>query len=378
MKILHVMRTYGVHGGEQQLSQLFSLGAQSSIRETFVFLFHDPLCAHFFAERAPRLGQQVLLRRPARTGAAWFEFMRLLPRLPLLQSRFWRLITRERPQVCVAHGFQAALVAWPAAMLRRRIRWVYVHRTTKASVRIRSVFQLLYRPFDAVAGNSQSVTASLAPFTESEKLVALDNGIDIRRFDARAMSTPDALLPDSPGKVVVSVGRLLPQKGHALLIDAFAIAAQSHPLISLWIVGDGQERAELARRIAATGLGSRVYLLGYRRDVPAVLARADVFVNTSVWEGLSNAVLEGMAARLPSVVVDAPGVTECHVNGQTGLVVESKAEALAAALICLLTEHETAARMAAAARTHVERQYSMEANRARYDALFSKLTGSSN
>jgi len=377
LKILHMMRTYGVHGGEQQLSQLFALAARPATQEIFAFIYRDPVCARFFAERAPALVQRVLLGQPAQTGSAWSEFLLLLPRLPVLQWRLWRLAAQERPKVCVVHGCQAALVAWPTAMLLRTTRWVYVHRTTKTRTRVASVFRLLYRPFDAVAGNSLSVTASLAPFAESSKLVALENGIDLDRFDARAAVAPAATLPQAPGKVVVCVGRLLPQKGHVLLIESFARLVQSHPLLSLWIVGDGQERAAIEKHIAAHDLGTRVHLLGYRHDVPAVLARADVFVNASVWEGMSNAVLEGMAASLPSVVVDAPGVTECHVSGQTGLVVQRDATALAAGLERVLAEPEAALRMANAARAHVEVQYSMEASRARYDALFTRLVGNS-
>lgn len=378
MKILHMMRTYGVHGGEQQLSQLFALADPSATQEIFAFIYRDPVCARFFAERAPALVQRVLLGESVQTGSAWSEFLLLLPRLPILQWRFWRLVTQEEPHVCVVHGFQAALVAWPTAMLLRNTRWVYVHRTTKTRTRVATVFRLLYRPFDAVAGNSHSVTASLAPFSERGKLVALDNGIDLARFDERFLAPPAAELPKAPGKVVVSVGRLLPQKGHALLIASFAKLVQSHPLLSLWIVGDGQERTAIEKHIAAHDLDTRVHLLGYRHDVPAVLARADVFVNASAWEGMSNAVLEGMAARLPSVVVDAPGVTGCHVSGQTGLVVQRDASALAAGLERVLAEPEAAMRMANAARAHVEMQYSMEANRARYDALFTRLAGYSN
>jgi glycosyltransferase involved in cell wall biosynthesis len=373
-----MMRTYGVHGGEQQLSQLFALPSHSAAQESFAFIYRDSVCALLFAERAPRLVQRVLLQPPAKTGSAWAEFLLLLPRLPILQWRFWRLIMQEKPQVCLAHGFQAALVAWPAVVLHRTTKWVYVHRTTKARTHLAPIFRLIYRPFNAVAGNSQSVTASLAPFTQLSKLVSLDNGIDLARFDERFVAVPAASLPKAAGKVIVSVGRLLPKKGHALLIESFATLVKSHPLISLWIVGDGEERTAVEALIAVYGLTACVHLLGYRRDVPAVLAHADVFVNTSAWEGMSNAVLEGMAARLPSVVVDAPGVTECHISGQTGLVVQRDAIALAKALERVLTEPEEAMRMASAARSHVEARYTMEASRARYDALFSQLVGGSN
>jgi glycosyltransferase involved in cell wall biosynthesis len=103
--------------------------------------------------------------------------------------------------------------------------------------------------------------------------------------------------------------------------------------------------------------------------------QADIFVNASTLEGMSNAVLEGMAAGLPSVVVDAPGVTECHVDGITGFVVRHNAQELATGIAKLLGDPGLSQRMGDAALLHVHTQYSMEACRKRYLALFGRLTG---
>lgn len=375
LSVVHVMRTYGAHGGEQQLSQYFGAEPAGGVRETFAFLYHDPVCSRLFAERAPGLEQVALLSRDLPTTGAWRELATLLPRLPLLQARFLGLIRRRRPAVCMVHGFQAALVAWPAAVLCRGTAWGYVHRITKAKSGVGAVFRLLYAPFRAVCGNSRAVTDSLAPYTSAERLVTLDNGLDWRRFETRAAAAPAAVLPAAEGPVIVSVGRLLPHKGQAMLVDAFAGIAGRHPAASLWIVGDGSEAAALRAHVAARGLENRVHLLGRREDVPAVLARATIFANASSWEGMSNAVLEGMAAGLPSVVADAPGVTECHADGVTGLVVRRDVEALAAGLDRLLSDADLRARMGAAAREHVRTRYSMEANRQRYLDLFDQLAG---
>ncbi|EKV25909.1 glycosyl transferase, group 1 [Caenispirillum salinarum AK4] len=160
-----------------------------------------------------------------------------------------------------------------------------------------------------------------------------------------------------------------------MLIDAFAQVADRFPAAALWIAGDGPEAEALKAHVQARNLEGRVHLLGRRNDVPAVLAAADVFANASSWEGMSNAVLEGMAAGLPAVVADAPGVTECHEDGVTGLVVRRDARALADGLARLLADADLRARMGAAARERVRTCYSMEANRQRYLDLFDKLTG---
>jgi glycosyltransferase involved in cell wall biosynthesis len=374
IQVTHLMRTYGTHGGEQQLSQYFGAEPRGEVSETFVFLYRDPPCARLFASRAPRLKQLELFQWPLATGTAWREFTMLLLLLPWLQFRFFALAWRLRPAVVVVHGFQAAFVAWPAAILFRGIRWVYLHRITKSATGSNGLFHLIYQPYDVIAGNSQAVAASLEPVAGKERLATIDNGLDWRRFDARTR-VPLAPLPEAAGLVLVSVGRLLPHKGQAMLIDAFERMAGRFPHAVLWVAGEGPEMKSLRRRTGASPAGSRIHLLGHREDVPAVLARADVFVNTSAWEGMSNAVLEGMAAGLPAVVCDAPGVTECHIDGVTALVVKRDPGDLATALARLLGDAELRRRMGAAARERAKKNYSMEANRRRYLEVFGRLTG---
>lgn len=375
LQVMHLMRTYGAHGGEQQLSQYFGAEPRGAVCETFVFVYRDIECSQLFAECAPDLGQVELLRTAVTTGTAWREFAVLLPLLPLLQLRFLNLIRRRKPDVCIVHGFQGALVAWPAAMIFRKTRWGYVHRITKSATGSHPLFRLIYRPFDIVAGNSKAVTASVSRLTKKDRLATLDNGLNWRSFEARAKSGLLAPVPEAAGPVLISVGRLLPHKGQSIIISAFERIADEFTNATLWIVGDGMEMDSLRQQAAASFATARIHLLGRREDVPAVLMRASVFVNASAWEGMSNAVLEGMGAGLPAVVADAPGVTECHVDGVTGFVVQRDARQLALAISRLLDDSGLARRMGDAARLHVRKQYSMEACRKRYLALFERLTG---
>jgi glycosyltransferase involved in cell wall biosynthesis len=373
MKVLHLMRTYGAHGGEQQLSQYFAAEPRGDVDEVFVFVYRDEICANLFEARIPTLRTLSLEDVVHATGTAWQEFALLLPRLLRLQWQFIRVLRREKPAVCVAQGFQAALIAWPAALIFRATKWVYMHRVTKAGTKASWVFRALYWPFNAVAGNSASVTQSLGSLTQARKLITLDNGIDLGLFDRRAVADPQARLPCKTGKIIVSVGRLLPQKGQSMLLEAFFLVAERYKDVSLLIVGDGPAREKLQNKIIDSEFADRVFFLGYRNDVPAILARSSVFANASRWEGMSNAVLEGMAARLPSVVVDAPGVSECHQAGITGFVVSASVDELAEAILNLLVHPMLALEMGEAARKHLEAHYSMEVNRRRFLNLFSRL-----
>jgi len=369
-RVLHLMRTYGAHGGETQLARYFAAEPHGEIEETFAFVYPDPDCAALFERMGARVARYDLLAAPlAPRASAWGEVLALLPRLPGLQARFARLA--RHADVCVVHGVQAALIAWPAAMrLHSRIPFVYFHRTTKRSGTGR-LARLLYRPYAVLAGNSQSVAASLGGLSDTARVAAIENGVDWRELEARAEPTAA-----TDGRtVIVAVGRLIPGKRQALLIAALARLAPAYPNLDLWLVGDGPERPALEALAARLGIVDRVRFLGHRDDVPKLLRAATVFCHASAWEGMSNAVMEAMALGVPSVVCDAPGVSECHVVEETGLVVAGDAGAIAAAIETLLGDPDRRTGMAEAAAKRIREHYSMEANRRRFLALYAELTG---
>ncbi|MBZ8134257.1 glycosyltransferase [Afifella sp. IM 167] len=365
------MRTYGAHGGENQLASYFASGPDGDVSESFAFVYRDGTCRALFAARGVELRMFDLWPSERKTGGAWQEVLALLPILPLLQWRLARLAHRLRAEVCVVHGIQAALVAWPLAVLRgRSIRFLYVHRIAKASGRS-GLARLLYRPFALLAGNSRAVARSLEGLAPPERVVALENGVDMARLEERATAAAD--VPPPKGRVLIAVGRLLPHKRQALLIEALARLSPAHPDLVLWVVGDGTERAALEDLAKSLGVDGRVTFFGHRNDVPVLLKNADVFVNASAWEGMSNAVLEAMAMGLPSVVAEAPGVSECHENGVTGFVTPGDCETIAKAVGRLIEDAGLREEMAANARRRVESQYSIEVARGRYLDVYRRL-----
>jgi glycosyltransferase involved in cell wall biosynthesis len=134
--------------------------------------------------------------------------------------------------------------------------------------------------------------------------------------------------------VLVSVGRLHPQKGYPDLIEAFRRLRQERGRrdLRLWVVGCGPLRAELDRAVADPELEGRVRLLGLRKDVPRLLAGSDLYVSAARWEGLPVSILEAMSAARP-IVATAVGDVPRIVDGRNGrLVPPGEPEALAAAL----------------------------------------------
>lgn len=139
---------------------------------------------------------------------------------------------------------------------------------------------------------------------------------------------------------IVTIGRLIPQKNHALLLEAFGKVHARHPDYRLEIYGEGEMREALQRRIDVNGLNQCVTLHGRTGDVVSVLAHAQVFVLSSDVEGMPNALMEAMALGVPSVSTDVSGVRDIICDGENGYVVPKRdADALAERL-CELIESE--------------------------------------
>jgi glycosyltransferase involved in cell wall biosynthesis len=174
--------------------------------------------------------------------------------------------------------------------------------------------------------------------------------------------------------LVCCAGRLAPEKGFNQVIEALGTPPLRERNVELIIAGDGPSRDELATLAAQRGLAARVHLLGHRADLPGVLKAADAFVVSSLHEGMSNVLMEAMALGLPCVATPVGGVEELLAQGAAGLVVEASApEPIAAALGQLLDDPARARRLGAAARTRMAREFSIEANVRRFEALYEAL-----
>lgn len=370
--VAHVMRTYGVHGGERQLGQMFRHSVGSSVTDYFVFLYRDDVCARYFSAIAGLKFEALLPFRARQFPSLAREMLVLLLLLPVLQVRMMGVLRRSEVKICVAHGLQAGAACWLAALLMRDVKYVYVHRGTKSRAGSSSIFKLLYWPFNVVAGVSQASAASLQPLLMRGRVaVPLENGIDWEELERRASECETQ--KDRPF-TVIAVGRLMEGKGQGLIIEAFArFKSLANVSARLIFAGDGPDCTRLRHLASERGVADCTSFLGAVSNVPCQLAQSDVFVHASESEGLSNAVLEAMAIGLPSVVVEAPGVTECHVQDETGYVVSRDIEALASKLLVLSSDSDLRDRMGKNARKRVKTNYSIGRNVARYHALYEKL-----
>jgi glycosyltransferase involved in cell wall biosynthesis len=276
-----------------------------------------------------------------------------------------RLCRRERPDIIHLNSPKAALIGRIAGALTRvPIRIVSIHGWSfsvpgipRAAVWADRLVRPLTTLTICVSEYDRDVGIK-AGMCAPERTLVIHNGIDAGAFEVTTHGERDV-------PVVVSVGRLAPQKDITTLVRALAeLDRGSYRAV---IAGSGPDADLVASEVERLQLSDSIDLLGLRDDVSEILASADVFVLSSIYECLPISVLEAMAAGLPVVATGVGGVPELVVEGETGFVVRPRdAEALAAALRRVLANGELRRRLGEAARARMENQFGVEKFRRRH------------
>ncbi|WP_164103317.1 glycosyltransferase family 4 protein [Candidatus Laterigemmans baculatus] len=213
------------------------------------------------------------------------------------------------------------------------------------------------------------------------RCVVIENGIDHEQF-CRRRSTHAAQRAErrgaSAGQLTIgTIGRLATEKGFDLLIEAFAKVVGRGLDARLLIAGEGPERAKLEAQIAAAGLESRVELVGFCADPRGFLECLDLFVLSSLREGLPNVVLEAMAVGVPVIATRVGGVPRIIADGVDGCLVEPRdVEQLAAAMRSLAQTPECRERYATAGVKTVAENWSFRRRMERIGAVYRDVLAS--
>jgi len=289
-------------------------------------------------------------------------------------ARLARLVRNEGVGLVHTHSSVDGWVGGLAARIAR----VPVVRTRHVSIRIRRRLNPVYRWLaDRVITSGEAIRSIVvASGVPAARVVAVPAGVDLAEMD-RAGKAPDALRRSLglARPVIGSVAMFRGSKGHAHLLDAFAMARERRPTARLLLVGDGIRRRWVEGLARERGLGDAVVFTGFRSDVPDLLRIMDCFVLASTrTEGVPQSLLQAFAARVPAVASSVGGIPEVVTDKETGILVAPEdAAALARGIEAVLDDPAGAAERAAAARRLVEERFSHATSVGRLLAIYESL-----
>ncbi len=319
------------------------------------------LLAHYRTTAEPgvdRLDETIMVHRPSFTT---------LPRIARFDAAAMaraalpiaRQVARERGIDVITAGFFHPDAA-AAATVARHLGLPFTATARGSDIMFwRRRPPILAQMLDAAhrAERIFAVSASLAEHMTklgfpAKKIVVRYTGLDTSRFNAAGRDEARRRLDIGPGPALLTVGALIPLKGHAILLEALPTLRERLPALRWFVAGAGSELAALQRRARELGVDEAVTFLGglAHDDVPAWLKAADLMVLPTEREGLANVWVEALGCGTRVVTTDIPSAREAVERAEDGALVKREPAALAAAIEALLDQPHDPARLAA--RTH--------------------------
>lgn len=370
--IAHVLHWLKLAGAEVLAADLARrLGAGEAARYRFVFLCLD--------EVGP-LGEQL-----SDEGFV-VEHLRRKPGIDMAVAGGIRdAVSRHGVDLLHAHQYTpffyaAASRRWramPPVLFTEHGRHYPDHRSAKRVIANR----LLLRRRDRVTAVGEFVKRALVANEgiKAKRIEVIHNGIDPQRFavegqaEARARVRRELGLGDDQ-PVALQVARFHPVKDHATAVRAMAHVVQSLPGAVLLLAGEGDDRAKIESLAAELGVTDSVRFLGLRRDVPDLMAAADVFVLSSLSEGISVTLLEAMGCARAIAATDVGGNGEVVAHEQTGLLSPRRDDvALGENLLRLLRDAELRTSMGRAGRERLLEKFTQQRMHDAYAALYQRM-----
>jgi glycosyltransferase involved in cell wall biosynthesis len=340
--VLHVINSLAVGGAERLLADLLPLTQRRGIgiRNTVLALDEE---GDVFSSTLRSAGIDVIFASPYRGGDSASKRGASAKTRIFSPARIIDIVKTIRAiQPSIVHSHLAPSFHWCAAASLVCRDPVYVttehasenHRMSKPF--LRGIEKFCYSRYTRVFCVSDSVAEAMSKWLglPDEKLPVIPNGISLERFRTEKQAAQDVVQALAGRTGIAMTARFVPAKDHGTAIRAMVRLPDRYALV---LIGDGPERETM--EILADGLDvtNRCLFLGSRTDVPEVLAACGAYMQTSIKEGFGIAVLEAMAAGLPIVATDAPGLGPL-VEGVGVLVAPGDFDALARAILGLEDE----------------------------------------
>jgi glycosyltransferase involved in cell wall biosynthesis len=269
-----------------------------------------------------------------------------------IETRFsldLRMVGRLREKIenlgidlLVAHGYKANITGHYAAKAARIPRIGCFRGYTRENLKVR-LYQFIERRFIAMADRIVCVADAQKSFLtglgiEEDRIVVIHNSFHEGGTESASVDLYEEFSIDRKDRIILSAGRLSPEKGHRWAILAMPEVLRRFPDTTLVILGEGQELGRLEALCRRSGIEGKVRFPGFRKGIVSYLRGADLLVNPSLSEGLPNIILEAVSAGTPVVATAVGGVPEMVADGETGYLCSPKdASSLAAAIIRALS-----------------------------------------
>lgn len=368
MNIVHLTSSTFFGGPERQMLGLAE-HLPASIRTTFISFDEAGRCEAFLTEIHSRGYEAFALRN---------DFPKVLAAVSELAAAL------RNCDLLLCHGYKANVLGRLAA---RRVGipciavsrgWTGENRKVRFYEWLdRRVLHLMDRVVCVSEGQAEKVrrwcrvpTSRLAVIRNSARIGAFEHADGNGRAKLLGCFARDKAV----SRVVFAAGRLSPEKGFQVLLEAAPAVLKEDSACGIVLFGEGTLRAELERRAEDLGLAGRFAIPGFRSDLDSLIAASDVVVLPSFTEGLPNVALEASAAGIPVVATAVGGTPEVIADGETGfLVPPGQPGTLAAKLIQLLNDEPLRKRFGEAGRTRMIECFTFEAQAAAYVRLFDEV-----
>src|SRR4051794_25325046 len=309
------------------------------------------------------------LRRRVAEG---LDLIPLAPRTEMGLSAAWRfarIVKRLAPDVIHAHDPHGVAMAALALSLgagsaaRGKAPAIVASRRVDFHLKGNSFSRWKYRQVDCFVAASEAIRRMLvADGIADAQTVAVHEGIDVEHvIAAPPVNVHEAFFLPHGAPVVGNVAALVPHKGQRYLVDAAQLVVRQIPDARFVILGEGELREHLERQVREHHLEKHVLLPGFRTDVLGCMKAFDLFVMSSVTEGLGTSLLDAMACARPIVATTAGGIPEIVDENVTGLLVPPRdAQALAAAIVRALRDQPLRERIGRAGFDRVRHRFTVE------------------
>lgn len=211
---------------------------------------------------------------------------------------------------------------------------------------------------------------------DNSNFCVIRNGVDIERFnlsiDKNKKREELSIKPED--YLIGTVGRIDQVKDHSTLLKGFAMLIKEIPNLKLCIIGDGPYKNVILEESKKLGIKEKVIFLGMREDIPELLKIIDLYVQTSIYEGISNTLLEAIASKVPVIATNVGGTPDIIIDNQTGLLIPPKEPyKIKEAVLKLYNNYELRNKFVEAGFKKIEEEFSINSMIKNYEKLYIDL-----